>query len=225
MTVGPNDKVSGIYFGLSMSERMLKVLDAARMGSLAASWRDDLQLRQQQSGAVSDAERLAVEEIRMLPVEPWEPGHATSWRQALNTWYAASRKHLADQTAAHMRIMADQVSSGHRIFTTALAVSRVTGDDRTLDQLNGPLAAADQTGDRSRGTREELYIQARDRLTASYLAGLASQGEAGDIDWMQWFKNRVASWTTNYVDTRRADIEINSTSFRSLMERLPQYWV
>jgi hypothetical protein len=36
----------------------------------------------------------------------------------------------------------------------------------------------------------------------------------------------VASWTTNYLGTGRADIEIHGgPSFRNVIERLPAYWL
>lgn len=222
----PADIISGTYFEAELAQRLLRALDAARYGGLSPTWRDELRLLQQGQHAMSDAERLAVEEIRLMPQAAWEPGHARSWRAALDSWYFTARDMLTRQHVARLNNAVSLIAGPNRMLTNAATLRNfgVGTADPVLDRLLSDVVRNEQTNDNSRRTYEAIHVHDRDRLTASYLGGLAGRG-ATDFDWLQWYRERVESWPADHPAKSRADIEVRGTSFRTLMERLPEYWL
>lgn len=219
------DQIGGNYFNAELSNRLLKALSAARFGTLAPDWREELQLHHTGQHVMSDAERLAVEEIRMMPPAAWEPGHSTGWRESLDAWYVCSRDMLTRKYAASLHGTIGTIGSPDSRLLHAVRVRHAGVDNgRGLDDLLvNVIVSAEQTADRFRRTYEGVYIQERDGFTASYLAGLSGRG-ATDIDWLQWYAQRVADWPADNPGKSRGAMEIRDPSFKSLHERLPDYW-
>lgn len=219
------DQLGGNYYNAELSNRLLKALSAARFGTLAPDWRDELQLQHTGQHFMGDAEKLAVEEIRLMPPAPWEPGHSPGWRESLDAWYVCSRDMLTRKHTAHLRSVIAMVGSPDSRLLHAVRVRQAGVDTgRKLDHLLvNDLVSAEQAGDKLRRTFEAVYVQERDGFTASYLAGLAGRG-ATEIDWLQWYAQRVDDWPADTPGKSRGDIETRDPSFKSLHERLPEYW-
>ena len=87
----------------SLHTQMLRgVLALARRGALRPDWRDRLQPPQRSTTThhiYTDGDVLAVAELRQRECAAWEPGHASNWRDALTSWYLASRVALHDDRA------------------------------------------------------------------------------------------------------------------------------
>ncbi|MFA4085375.1 hypothetical protein ONA92_27140 [Mycobacteroides salmoniphilum] len=224
------NQMSGLIFSLAANELLEKRLQAAREGRLSVHWREELAPPvgfPGPSAVREDAQKLAVEEIRQRPVAPWEPGHVPHWRTALGSWFADSRMALDQRfTVMTDRARAVRVSAGRM---PAGRVRVIPGGPVDSGSLAGFLAdqvtALDGQADELRESMSSTYIQERDRLTMSYLAGLAAGGE--DVDWKGWFLDRVAAWPAAAAGgKRRAEIELNSgtSTFAKLVQRLPSYW-
>ena len=74
---------------------LLETLGKARQGTLATSWRDDLRPPEYGMPAdriYTDADLLAIEEIRHMDLAAWEPSEAASWRHALDAWIRLPRR-------------------------------------------------------------------------------------------------------------------------------------
>lgn len=219
------DQLGGNYFNAELSNRLLKALSAARFGNLTTSWRDELQLQHTGQHFMGDAEKLAVEEIRLMPPAAWEPGHSPGWRESLDAWYVCSRDMLTRKYAAFLRGVITTVGSPDARLLHAVRVRHARLDSgRNLDDLLiNDLASAEQIADKHRRTFDGAYVQERDGFTASYLAGLAGRG-ATEIDWLQWYAQRVDSWPADTPGKSRGVIETRELSFKLLHERLPEYW-
>lgn len=210
---------SGHYLEGAQAARLLKVLDRARYGTLSATWRDELLPAND-----TDPERLLIEEFRLNPYAPWEPGHAQHWREALDSWYVASRTALTAKFVWTSRTITATTGSPNGLLRSALLTNSLPGMRVDLaEQLITKVAPLDQQNDKSRMIHEEAFIQERDRLTVAYLAPLASRGEI-EMDWLDWYRQRIEAWPRIHINGRRPDIELNDSSFRTVMERLPSYW-
>lgn len=224
------NQMSGLIFSLAANELLEKRLREAREGRLSVNWRDELAppvVFPGPSAVREDAQKLAVEEIRQRPVAPWEPGHVPHWRTALGSWFADARMAL-DQRFTVMTDRARQirVSAGRM---PAGRVRLIPGGPLDVGSLAGFLTdevtQLDAQADQLRASMSSTYIQERDRLTMSYLAGLAAGGE--EVDWRGWFLDRVAAWPAEAAGgKRRAELELSSatSTFASLTQRLPSYW-
>ena len=73
----------------------LRVIIAhARAGRLDPHWRDALHLPPvavRGHEMYSDADQLAIAELKDYPEAPWEPHRGRSWRHSLDAWYTAAR--------------------------------------------------------------------------------------------------------------------------------------
>jgi hypothetical protein len=69
------------------------VLDDARHERLGRDWRSGITVEERRpatSTVYTDGDRLAVEWIQLMPPAKWEPGHATDWREAVDSWFIDS---------------------------------------------------------------------------------------------------------------------------------------
>lgn len=219
------NSIGGVYLNAVSLALLDKALEQARSGRLTPTWRDELQppATGMPAGAVfNDAGKLAVEEVRQMPYAAWEPGHSPGWREALEAWYIDSRSVLTQGYTNTTRQMAATISSLDKVVSQSVRRAG-TGGSESVDMMLASMASSEDAADRLRVSHACLYIQARDRLTASYLAGLVAGGD--DVDWIGWFKQRVARWPSEAAaGTRRAQIELGGPIFSQLMQRLPTYW-
>lgn len=210
---------SGHYLEGAQAARLLQVLDHARHGTLSATWRDELLPAND-----TDHERLLVEELRLNPYAPWEPGHAQHWREALDSWYVASRTALTAKFVWTSRCITTTVGGPDGVLRSALLTSSVPGVGIDVaEQLMMVAAPLDQQADKSRMIHEEGFVQERDRLTVAYLAPLSTRGEIG-LDWLDWYRQRTESWPRIHINGPRQKMELRDPSFKAVMERLPSYW-
>lgn len=211
---------SGHYLEGAQAARLLKVLGHARHGTLSATWRDELQ----PANDTDPPERLLIEELRLNPHAPWEPGRAQHWREALDSWYVASRTALAAKFAWTAGSITTTSGTPVTVLRSTLLANSFPDIRVDLaEKLMTTVVRLDQQNDRSRMIHEEAFVQQRDRLTAAYLAPLASRGIT-DIDWLDWYRQRVEAWPRIYIDGPRPSMELNDSSFRTTMEQLPSYW-
>lgn len=178
-----------------------RVLSQARHGVLEYGWRETVGDTEtamrlytvrprspEQSGR--DAEALAVYEVAMTSEAAWEPYAAGGdWRRALASWAGAMHELTRHQ---------------HRT-------------KRWLSELGGPLntrptpgALAAPIGDLAALTRLDTVLEARehDAIEASYRAGLAAGGEAGD--WRSWYRTRIReTWSTADDSTYRLHYSVD----------------
>ena len=193
---------SGHYLEGAQAARLLKVLDAARYGMLSATWRDELLPAND-----TDPERLLIEELRLNPYAPWEPGHAQHWREALDSWYVASRTALTAKFVWTSRSITTTVGGPDGLLRSALLTSSVPGVRIDVaEQFMTTVAALDQQADKSRMIHEEAFVQERDRLTAAYLAPLSTRGEIS-LDWLDWYRQRVEAWPKIHLNGPRQSME------------------
>ena len=210
---------TGHYLEGAQAARLLQVLDHARYGMLSATWRDELLPAND-----TDPERLLIEELRLNPYAPWEPGHAQHWREALDSWYVTSRTALTAKFVWTSRSVTTTAGGSDGVLRSALLTSSLPDIRVDLaEQLMTTVAPLDQQADKSRMIHEEAFVQERDRLTVAYLAPLASRGEIG-LDWLDWYRQRVEAWPKIHINGARPNIELRDPSFKTVMERLPSYW-
>jgi len=157
-----------------------------------------------------------------MPYAAWEPEHAPDWHRALDAWYVDSRGLLTQSYADNTRRLIANISDCDRFVSTGVRSRGSTGESLFVRLLTSAVSTED-FADQARNLLEQIHIHARDRLTASYLAGLAAGGQ--DIDWIEWFKTRIARWPPDQPGTRRAKTEFNHPAFREKLERLPTYWI
>lgn len=219
--------VGGTYFNALSASLIEDILGRARNGTLTVTWRDEVCLPigagGHTGGAVySDAEQLALHAIREMPSAAWEPGRGLGWREALSAWYVDSRNVAMQRYSGATRQLLDREELAVKSLAGILRVRSVApGGQQLWDRV--VLDNNAEMNDRSRILQANLFIQARDRLTASYLAGLAAGGD--DVDWQAWFTKRVSTWPADSPATRRARVELAGPSFCTSMQRLPQYWI
>ena len=201
------------------------VLAQARDGNLRATWRHELSLSKVMVGSevVPESIHTAVKKIRQMPYAAWEPDHAPDWRTALDAWYTDSREVLTQSYRENSRRLTATMEKADRVCSEVVQ-SWVPNDESTLPgRLLTFVVSMDDIADQERNHLEQNFAQTRDWITASYLAGLTAGGQ--NVDWVAWFKTRVARWPLDDQGTRRAETELNHPTFREKMERLPTYWM
>jgi hypothetical protein len=200
-------------------------LERARDGSLSPTWRDELPLSNASlpPGASIEGFEMAVDKIRQMPYPAWEPGHAPDWQTALGAWYIDSRSLLTQSDTVNAHRLTAAMVTADDVLSHDVGYPGPNGESRLLSHLSTSLGSIDETSDFARHLLEQSYVQTRDLLTASYLAGLAAGGR--EVDWVQWLKARVAHWSPDEPGTRRAITEFNHPTFREQLERLPKYWI
>lgn len=145
---------------------------------------------------------LAVAELRQREYAAWEPGQASNWRDALTSWYLASRVALHDDRALPAEIQIETVKTRDQTLAHALEM-RVKGVNAVdaLDRLEVALDSSDVSTDSTTRTTHELYIAARDELGASYRAGLRAGGD--DVDWVGWYRDHINRWPGHHARSGR----------------------
>lgn len=214
--------LSHTHWATMRSVLMRQVLIDARSGRLRQGWRNTLSLpeplAQTSEQRYLDGENLALSEVRELPVALWEPGAASSWREALDSWFQAMRDLLWQ--ASTLRSEMDQVTRQlrHQSLRSALG-DRWGGrnDYGLIDQM----ISTDPIFDDGAVAVIANSVVDRDRMTAWYLAGRAAGGD--DVAWVEWFHERIAKWR----NPTAAEWEIASMSqpkYRDELQKLPRYW-
>lgn len=204
------EKVSrGIY--VTMRHMMIGgILSRARLGTLDPNWRTHLltYFPAARSDATKAGATLVQLEATELPVQPWEPYAARGdWREALDAWYSATLALETECEAAH-----------------AERPRPPADDSGGVDWLSGAAAGQQQQSDADRYMRESQQ-RIRDGLGASYRAGLAAGGV--EIDWVTWYRERVATWDDLGREELRADYrrhQADEQGWRDYLQQLPDYW-
>jgi len=201
---GPRHSFESAKHSIYYNGMLADVLEAARRGTLAEDWRT--RIRKPHANPDPTAE-LAIEEIRLMPVQLWEPGAFPGWRPSLERWYSAARSTLANQHIQKVQTLLTGVRTAVQV-TPAVSLEML---DR-IDQAN------DDAHARVIGT----YTRSRDLLRADYLAGLAAGGARDGVDWYAWLQNRVLEWPADIAQTFQG--RLTTEAFRATQERLPSYW-
>ncbi|SIJ22243.1 Uncharacterised protein [Mycobacteroides abscessus subsp. abscessus] len=210
--------LSRVHWTTTRSIMLEGVLNKARSGQLESDWRDRLTLPERRPGyeeRYSDSDRVALQEIRELPIASWEPGVANTWRQALDAWFLAIREVVNDLSLLREEMSRENRQGRHRNFRSSFgpdelataAVDTIIGNERIFDA--GAYSALEQG------------IILRDRMTAWYKAGRAAGGD--DVDWLAWFEERIGHWMTPTIaDWERASL--SRAEYRERLLSLPDYW-
>jgi hypothetical protein len=211
-------------YKLERARVLLDALKQARDGSLAPTWRIDLPRSVTgQDELTARALGRVAQSIATMPPLDWEPGVAPHWRQALDAWYSAAQELHAGRFADYLYEHAQVLRS------TATGLGPLMADvDPQHPEYDNPWAVV--AGKFQLIRDDELYfattryVNERDWLTASYVAGLTAGGVTG-LDWRAWLAERAAH---RYFDKHFA----NEVHAQTKMHRgkhpldlpLPGYW-
>lgn len=204
-------------------------LERARAGILAADWRRHLP---EPTGIFTTSERfrdantMVAQALNDMALQPWEPGQASNWRVALDSWFAAARHTLACEYTAFAQTQLRTLMDGERALSTLTSHIGIPGSVLDAAQRPWNLIAGDviTTGDRVLRERMATYVIQRDWLTASYLAGLTAGGTPV-LDWRGWITTRACDWTdTSAQLLQRVDTETRVPRGQHPIETLPHYW-
>lgn len=216
------------------AERLSTILLNARSGALKDNWRDDYPPtgpRQNVAEVYTDAENLANLALYSMPTQPWEPRAQSPWRIALDGWYLD----LLDAQREITEVINDSFTHAEK--------TRVNSLRDTLEKFNnlprGSTLSSDvierfaNASDLQRQVRTSTPFRdfnlscaqsamiSYDQASASYLAGRAAGGD--DIDWIGWYRQRIANWPAPAAETELAGLDQpdNVTAF----QKLPDYWL
>lgn len=215
------NELSEIGFSAGKYTRLRTVLQQARDGVLAADWRDHLVTHYDGTDprvqVQADAEFTALSALQNMPPAPWEPGEASNWKAALDSWYVTARNLHGEYFLSNMEQMCRQLAVGEKI----LRLPAETGG-LNQDYVIATVADADRMRDKGRRLHTHQYIVERTRLTAYYLAGLAAGGL--DVDWVSWYRAEAETWPDDLPDRARVEQGLTRAPFRAVMQKLPAYW-
>jgi hypothetical protein len=209
---------------LERSRVLLDVLRQARAGTLAPTWRIDMARRDtgqdQLTGRALD--RVAQAITTMSP-QDWEPGIAPHWRRAIDAWYSAAQELLAGRFADYLD------EHAHVLRSTATGLKPLMPDvDPQQPEGNNPWAVV--AGRFQLIRDDELhfatihYMNDRDWLTASYIAGLTAGGVPG-LDWRAWLSERAAHRNFDKSFANQVHAETKKRLGRHPLDLpLPGYW-
>jgi hypothetical protein len=195
------------------------VLRWARSGELPPDWRTHLPGYLARIAAIvrdemtADVDGLVLHEFATLAPQPWEPYAAGGdWRAALEAWYR-------DRLAVH-----DRQHRHHQERSAAPRPFRPPADTEFAALMacrQADTAALLVIG----------YERKRDRIEASYRAGLAAGGD--DQDWTGWYRQRIIdTWDRRHDEIYGhglcgIDRELHSLAdpdWVAQMQTLPGYW-
>lgn len=197
---------------LWVREILGRALEAARGGSLTLNWREQLT---SPAGCPPDVAMLALEEVRQMPVAAWEPAASADWEEALGSWFGTTRALLV-QDYIHK---AAQQHLALETRSTSFLHPHVFHDGRLADMVRKEDYGSDIATDNLIRQQTSLYIVARDRACASYLAGLAAGGRPND--WVGWFSQRIDTWEhRGAAESNRMQLDW----ITKIWEQLPLYW-
>ena len=209
-----DETLGQLNFRLYFGEVLREALQRARDGLLEPQWRDNVaagsRLSHLQSNDPYGVFVPVVTAINEMPRAAWEPGHSPGWRAALDSWFDASRAALAEDRNIKLEQHAKNTNLG-------MIAARVAAPSAhaALTQIANTDAQKDDLARKSLS----MFIIERDKLTASYGAGLAAGGEA--VDWRTWLEDRIATWD-NESAANVARITLQQQN--SYLQRLPAYW-
>jgi hypothetical protein len=211
----PSENTGQLSFRLYYGEVLRQALQRARDGLLDPQWRENVAHSSALSGPdPSGVYASVVTAINEMRTAAWEPGNSPGWRAALDSWYNDSRAALAAHRTITLAQHATLTELGASMSAAArLATWQAVGD--TIAQISRTDAVNDDTARKSLST----FIVQRDKLTASYMAGLAAGGV--EVDWRTWFEDRINAWD-NSVAADGARLVLRQGN--SYLERLPPYW-
>lgn len=216
-------KVTQTQYHATRITQLGTVLRRAREGSLDPNWREQLQPPQyttQPHQIYSDADTLAIHDLRELPTAAWEPYVAGGdWRRALNEWYAASLGNLNDalDLQAETHRAARRTRFRHLAHLYQMPALTAAQQRALVDKHH----ALQPIVDEARIGELQAEVRDRDYLHAWYHAGLAAGGDP--VDWVSWFTACIDRWhNANMATVARNQLE--TTDFRAEYESLPHYW-
>lgn len=202
-----------LLHNLWVREVLGRAVEAARGGSLTLDWRERLTTP---AGCPPDDGVLAIEEVRQMPVAAWEPASAVPWDEALGSWYATTRALLVEDYIQHVTQQHTALESRSR----QLLRQQYLPPGGLADHVRSEDFGSDIATDRLIRQRANLYIVARDRAGASYLAGLAAGGRPND--WVGWFSQRIDAWDDRGIaESNRLQLGWITRNW----EQLPLYWM
>ena len=165
----------------------------------------------------TDADRLAVDEVRELPPAAWEPNSEASWRDAVSAWYAAARGVIHEEYVMTAEIRLAGRSAREQSLATAFRLPHSPEREHLIQTIHDTEMTYDNTDRALLATN----ICERDNLGASYRAGLAAGGEA--IDWVAWYLERIAAWPDPRM-AAPARARLDDPTFCAEVQTLPAYW-
>lgn len=215
----PNDRetLGQLNFRLYFGSALREALQQARDGVLQPNWRETVAASSRLSGLqTNDPYGVllpVVTAINEMPRAAWEPGHSPGWRTALDSWFDASRTALAEDR----NITLEQHARMTRLGSSMSTAARISA--RSVEDVIAQIAATDAQNDELARQSLSTFILQRDKLTASYGAGLVAGGE--QVDWRTWFEGRINTWD-NELAANGARMTMRQQP--SYLERLPTYW-
>jgi hypothetical protein len=192
----PFNRAAGRHYRMLRTQTLRQILIKARNGMLKPDWRDTVNSPQRSVTThhiYTDGDMLAIEELRQMDYTAWEPGHVSSWRDALSAWYVASRQALHEDRALALQLQVTSTQDRDKTLSSALRLRSqgVNAVDQVL-RLETAIDSTDVTSDSAQRTSHDLYVVARDDLGASYRAGLRAGGD--DVDWIAWYRDHINRW-------------------------------
>lgn len=221
---GGDDSANSVYFTARCNQMLTDVLAKARQGRLNPTWRTEL-VSAPTSAHYGDLDGLAVREIIEMSPELWEPGKASNWRAALDSWFSASRAVLAAGFTDTMRQHSSLLAGSERTLSVVLGAALPADfDNPDRASIAWGFIGGNHVHrlDDTRSKAISNYVQARDWLTAGYLAGLAAGGLEAP-DWRRWLRTQAAGWQGGELAVRRVEIETTSGA-PHYFDQLPGYW-
>ena len=111
------------HYRVLRTQALRQILAVARNGALKPDWRDTLDTPQRSATAhhiYTDGDLLAIEDLRQMDYAAWEPGHASSWRDALSAWYSAARQALHEDRALALQLQVTSTQDRDKTLASAL---------------------------------------------------------------------------------------------------------
>lgn len=212
--------MAAVQFSALRNKMLSEALNLARHGRLAVNWRDTLAVPIPQGWARSQlqagAEATAIEALRQMPKEPWEPGGSVDWRSALGSWYGQARQVLTDDHLHSCRSHLEQLRLTESVIGYKVAKAPA------IEVLTAEVLDPERRRTQQFAEIQILFDAKRDRLTAEYLGGLAAGGL--EVDWLSWYKARIDSWPPDHAITSAARALVNGPTFPMMAQQLPPYW-
>lgn len=218
------DSTIEFTYAIEYNRVRINALEQARAGTLTRGWRTELPKRAEEPGTpIAEALDRVVQAITDMPPEAWEPGCAADWRRALDAWYAASQEALVWRFTNYLDGHAQVLRS-----TTEYLDSQMPRVEPQNPDGDNPWAGV--AGKYQLARDSELffatanYVQERDWVTASYLAGLTAGGVEG-IDWREWLVERAQHWYDDKRFANQVHRESKTPRGRHRLDMpLPAYW-
>jgi hypothetical protein len=213
--------LSHVHWTTARTGLLQSVLVKARAGQLETGWRAALEHPERISTPEQrrlDTDKVALQEIKELTIARWEPGVATSWRQALDSWFYAIREVVMESMMLWEEMDRVTRQARHRLLMSSLGSDL---DHFYTDLVDKIISREPEFDDGAYGAISRGVIE-RDRITASYLAGRAAGGE--DTDWVNWFRSRISRWRKSDPAAQWHAAAINRPEYRAKLQQLPTYW-